>query len=144
NFIAPSLGNGSVLCYMPGDTINQTYTANDVDTADRVVLSLVTASQSGMNFSPSLPTAALNPATTDMSWATTTANWGINTVIIRATDSYTESKDDTVYYIVNNPPVITSAQGNATITAGQAFSYTLTATDVNTAQGDTVSLSHTT
>lgn len=144
NFVAPSLGNGSVLCYVPGDTITQTYTANDVDTSDRVRLSLVSSSQTGMNFSPSLPTAALNPATTNFTWNTSTANWGINTVVIRATDNYTETKDDTVYYIVNNPPVITTTQGNAVITAGQAFSYTLAATDVNVAQGDVVSLSHTT
>lgn len=143
NFVAPSLGNGSVLCYKPGDTISQTYTASDVDTADDVILSLVSGVQTGMSFSPSLPTAAANPVSTNFTWLTSSANWGINTVVVRATDSYTETKDDTVYYIVNTPPAFATSQGNASVTAGQTFSYTFSGTDADIAQGDAISLSHT-
>lgn len=143
NFVAPSLGNGSILCYKPGDTINQTYTASDVDTADDVILSLVGSAQTGMSFSPTLPTAAANPVSTNFTWLTSSANWGINTVVVRATDSYTESKDDTVYYIINTPPAFATSQGNTSVTAGQLFSYTFSGTDADIAQGDAISLSHT-
>ncbi|HEY9178641.1 MAG TPA: putative Ig domain-containing protein [Flavipsychrobacter sp.] len=143
NFVAPSLGNGSVLCYKPGDTISQTYTASDVDTADDVILSLASSIQTGMSFSPSLPTAAANPVSTNFTWLTSSANWGINMVIVRATDSYTETKDDTVYYIVNTPPAFATTQGNTSVIAGQAFSYTFSGTDADIAQGDAISLSHT-
>lgn len=138
NFVAPSLGNGSILCYLPGDTINQTYTATDVDTADDVILSLASTAQTGMSFSPSLPTAAANPASTNFTWLTSSANWGINEVVVRATDSYSETKDDTVYYIINTPPAFTTTQGNTTITAGQLFSYTFGVSDADIAQGDEV------
>ncbi len=143
NFVAPSLGNGSILCYKPGDTINQTYTASDVDTSDDVILSLVGSAQTGMSFSPTLPTAASNPVSTNFTWVTSSANWGINMVVLRATDSYTETKDDTVFYIVNTPPVFATSQGNTSVTAGQLFSYTFSGTDADIAQGDEISLSHT-
>lgn len=144
NFVAPSLTSGSILCYQPGDTINQIYTANDVDTADRVSLSLGTTAQAGMSFSPALPTASANPVSTNFSWATSAANWGINAVVVRATDSYSDTRDDSVFYIINTPPQFATSQGNASITAGQLFSYTFSGTDADIAQGDAIELSHTT
>jgi len=143
NFVSPSPGTGSIFCHTPGSTITTSFKAEDVDTADRVILSLATTSQSGMNFSPSLPTSAANPVSSNFTWNTTTANWGINTVVIRAKDNYNETRDDSVFYIINNPPAFTTTQGNATITAGQTFSYTFGGTDANIAQGDAISLSHT-
>lgn len=143
NFVAPSPTDGSILCYTPGTTITNTFTANDADTADRVILSLATTSQSGMSFSPSLPTAAANPVSTNFTWNTTAANWGINTVVIRATDTYSETKDDTVFYIINTPPVFTTSQSNATITAGQTFTYVMGTNDADIPQGDAVDVEHT-
>ena len=144
NFIAPSLGTGSILCYMPGDTITQIYAASDVDTADRVSLSLATTAQAGMSFSPSLPSAAANPVSTNFSWATSAANWGINAVVVRATDNFTETRDDSVFYIINTPPQFATSQGNANVIAGQTFSYTFSGTDADIPQGDEIELSHTT
>lgn len=143
NFVSPSPGTGSIFCHTPGSTITATFKAEDVDTADRVILSLATTAQSGMSFSPSLPTTAANPVSSNFTWNTTSANWGINTVVIRATDTYNETRDDSVFYIINNPPVFTTTQGNTSVTAGQTFSYTFSGSDANIAQGDAISLSHT-
>lgn len=142
NFISPSPTSGSILCYTPGATITNTFAADDADTADRVSLSLATTAQSGMSFSPSLPTAAANPVSTNFTWNTSSANWGINTVVIRATDTYTETKDDTVFYIINTPPVFTTTQNDVTITAGQFFSYTFGTNDADIPQGDEVGVEH--
>lgn len=143
NFVTPSPVSGSIFCHIPGTTITTSLKAEDADTADKVVLSLATVPQPGMSFSPTLPTTAANPASTNFTWNTTAANWGINTVVIRATDTYNETKDDSIFYIINNPPVFATTQGNAIITAGQTFSYTFSGTDANIAQGDAISLSHT-
>lgn len=143
NFVAPTPGDGSILCYTPGSTITQTYKAEDVDTADRVILSLATSSQSGMSFSPALPTSAANPVATNFTWNTSSANWGVNTVVVRATDTYSETKDDTVFYIINTPPVFTTTQNDVTITAGQLFSYTVGTNDADIPQGDEVEIEHT-
>lgn len=140
NFVSPSPLNGSILCHVPGDSISNTFVAIDVDSTDSVSLSLATPLQSGMSFSPSLPTSAANPVSTNFSWSTTAANWGINTVVIRATDTYSETKDDSVFYIINTPPVFTTTQSNVTITAGQLFSYTFQTADADSAQGDSVSV----
>lgn len=138
NFVAPSPGSGSVYCYLPGSTITNTFTATDVDTADRVVLSLATAAQAGMSFSPSLPTAQANPVSTNFTWNTSSANWGVNTVVIKATDTYTEEQYDTVHYIINTPPSFTTTQSDVSVTAGQTFSYTFGTTDADIPQGDEV------
>lgn len=143
NFVTPSPVSGSIFCNTPGSTITTSFKAEDVDTADRVILSLETTAQSGMSFSPSLPTAAANPVSSNFTWNTTSANWGINTVVIRATDTYNETRDDSVFYIINTAPAFATTQGNATVTAGQTFSYTFSGTDADIAQGDAISLSHT-
>ncbi|MCB0698553.1 MAG: T9SS type A sorting domain-containing protein [Chitinophagales bacterium] len=138
NFVSPSPADGSIFCYVPGSTINHTFKAEDADTADRVILSLASASQSGMSFSPTLPTAQANPVSTNFTWNTTSANWGVNPVVIRATDTYTETKDDTVFYIINTPPVFTTSQSDVTITAGQTFTYVVGTNDADIPQGDEV------
>lgn len=138
NFIYPSPVSGSIFCYTPGDTITQTFQANDVDSTDNVSLSLATTAQSGMSFTPTLPTSAANPVLTNFTWVTSSSNWGINAVVIRATDSYSETKDDSVFYIINTPPVFTTTQADVTITAGQLFSYTFGVADADSAQGDAV------
>lgn len=97
-----------------------------------------------MSFSPSLPTAAANPVSTNFSWATSAANWGINAVVVRATDNFTETRDDSVFYIINTPPQFATSQGNANVIAGQTFSYTFSGTDADIPQGDEIELSHTT
>lgn len=138
NFVTPSPGNNSTLCYLPGATINETFKATDVDSTDSVSLSLVTTAQAGMSFSPSLPTGASNPVSTNMTWNTSSANWGINTVVMRATDKYNDSRDDTVYYIINTPPVFTTTPASTSVIAGQLYSYTFGTADADSAQGDSV------
>lgn len=142
NFIAPSLMNGSILCYRPGDTIRQIYIANDVDTGDRVRLSLMTSPKPGMSFSPVLPTVQANPTSTNFTWMTSSANWGLNMVVVRATDKYSETRDDSVTYIVNTPPLFATTQNSTTVFAGQLFSYTFSGTDADIPVGDSIMLSH--
>lgn len=142
NFIAPSPMSGSIFCYKPGDTIMHTFAANDVDSTDSVYLSLASSGQAGMSFSPALPTAVANPVSTNFTWVTSSANWGVNAVVIRATDSYSETKDDSVFYIINNPPTFTTTQSDVTITAGQLFSYTFGTADADASQGDVVDVEH--
>ena len=54
-FISPTLGDGSILCAIPGETINTTFTALDSTIANTVSLSAQSGALSGMSFSPILP-----------------------------------------------------------------------------------------
>jgi len=141
-FVAPSPGNKSTFCYTPGSSISDTYKASDPDTADRVVLSAVSGVATGMSFSPTLPTGAANPVQTVMSWTPSTSNWGQHTLIMRAIDNYSETSFDTVTYLINNPPVFLTTQGDVTISAGQTFTYTFVTDDANIPEGDEVDIEH--
>jgi hypothetical protein len=142
-FVSPTPGNASTFCYLPGTTISETFRAIDPDTTDSVSISAVTGVAGSMSFSPSLPTAKANPVQTVMTWPTTSADWGQHLLVMKATDKYGESVNDSITYLINHPPVFTSTQPNITIAAGQTFSYTFTTADADSAQGDRVGIENT-
>ncbi|HEY0110103.1 MAG TPA: putative Ig domain-containing protein, partial [Fibrella sp.] len=131
-FVSPTLGNNSAICVTPGQTKTATYQANDPDPLDQVTLSVVSGSAPGMVFTPSAPA---NPGTATFSWTPTAAEWGVYHFKVRATDSYNDFIDNTVHYVVNDPPTITSTPVT-TVFAGQAYSYTVVGDDPNIPQGD--------
>lgn len=136
--VGPSLGNNSFVCATPGTAISQAFQASDPDTGDRVVLT-APVTILGMSFSPTLPTAAANPTSSTLSWTPAASDWGLNRLVMKATDTYTEFAMDTVYYIVNNAPTITSTP-STTVVAGQLYTYLLSASDVNLLYGDKLEL----
>ncbi len=139
-FVAPTPGNKSTFCYTPGSNINDTFKASDPDTADRVVLSAVAGVASGMSFSPTLPTGAVNPVQTVMSWTPASTEWGEHMLVMRAIDNYSETSFDTVTYLINNPPTFTTTQADVIVSAGQTFTYTFGTADANAAEGDEVDI----
>ncbi|XZF14865.1 T9SS type A sorting domain-containing protein [Chitinophagaceae bacterium MMS25-I14] len=132
-----SPGNGSLFCAPPGVPLSTTFQASDPDIHDSVSLSVASGAVPGMSFAPALPTAYHNPVSTTLSWTPAATDWGVHQLVMKATDSYGESTNDSVYYIVDNHPTFSSVPV-LTVFAGQNYMYNGTTADVDIPQGDHV------
>ncbi len=135
-FISPTLGDGSTLCAIPGELITTTFRARDPNTGNSVSLSAESGVIAGMVFSPALPTTFANPISTDLNWTPAASDWGVRTLVMRATNQINFFRRTSVNWVVNTRPIITSVAPSGNIVAGQPFSYTVVATDADIPQGD--------
>jgi hypothetical protein len=130
-------GNNSLFIIKPGDTFTHPVKAYHPTATDGVILTH-TPTPSGMTFTPSFPVAVANPVQTQLQWIPLQSQWGYYKVVYQAQDTfYKEKVYDTVHYIVDNPPKITSTPiiyGYV----GQLYNYLLTATDLDIPYGDKV------
>lgn len=139
-FIAPTLGDGSILCAEPGVPIATTFSARDLNVNNTASISAVSGVVPGMNFSPALPTAFSNTVSTNLNWTPAATDWGVRALVMRATNQINYFRNTTVTWIVNNRPVITSTPVSTSLIVGQPFSYTVVATDADIPQGDHVEI----
>lgn len=135
-FSSSTPGTGSFFCVQPGNTFTQLIEASDPDPLDVVSIS---ASGISASYSPALPTAAANPSSTTLSYSPTSADWGAHVLNIQATDSYGDSRTISWTFLVNTPPVFTSVPVDQ-VNVGQLYSYTITTSDADIAQGDEVGM----
>ncbi len=128
-------GNNSVFVIKPGDTFTHPIKAYHPTVTDGVILTQTGASP-GMTFTPSFPIPVANPVQTGFSWTPLQSQWGLHRVVYQAQDTfYLEKAYDTIYYIVDNPPVITSTP-TIYVYVGDLYNYLLTATDLDIPNGD--------
>lgn len=138
----PTPGTNSTFCVQPGSNVSHTYMATDPDSTDVVTLSATSGVAAGMSFSPALPVTDTGAASTLFSWTPAATDWGLHTLVIRATDKYNDYSENTAFFIVNNAPTFTSLPITS-VNVGQFYSYTVTTDDLNTAQGDEVGVEST-
>lgn len=128
-------GNNSYFVVKPGDSISHPVKAYHPDTLDGVELTL-SGGKPAMNFTPAFPLAVSNPVSTSFKWKPSASDWGLNRVAYKAQDTFHKAVAyDTIYYIVDNPPVITSTP-DTIAKAGLPFTYVLKATDLDSIFGD--------
>jgi hypothetical protein len=130
-------GNNSVYIIKPGDNLTHDIVVYHPTVTDGVNLT-VTNAVSGMSFSPAFPVPTANPVKTTLSWTPTVTQWGLHKVVYNAADTFYKQKAyDTIFYIVDNPPFITS---NPILYAyvGANYNYLLTTTDADIVNGDRV------
>lgn len=142
-FDAPTPGAGSLFCLQPalGQSHSGSIVASDPDPADVVQITQVTGSPASFVLGSTLPTAAGNPSSLSYNFQPSAADWGLYTITASARDSYNEISNRTWKYIVNDPPTFTSTPITSAV-AGSLYSYTITTSDLNTAQGDVVNFHH--
>ncbi len=139
SFSAPTPGNNSIFCTVPGNMLQWNYFASDPDTTDIVTIDATNGVQPGMVFSPALPVVQTAAASTQFTWTPTAAQWGLHLLTLRATDQYGGYTENTAHIIVNNPPNITSTPP-LTVNAGTTYTYVLTTEDLDLPYGDEVSI----
>ncbi len=129
-------GNNSIFSFKPGDTVTHIISASIPDTGNRVILTAATGITSGMAFTPAFPLAIANPATTNFKWIPQNSDWGVKQVVYKAEDTFNhKTAFDTLHYVIDNPPVITSTP-DTTVGVGQTYTYVLSATDLDIPLGD--------
>ncbi|WP_116127175.1 T9SS type A sorting domain-containing protein [Lewinella sp. IMCC34183] len=126
----------------PGETLQFTVQASDLDPSDPVSITQAKHKMSGVDFialgatfTPALPTPPSNPTATLFSWTPTPAQWGHQHVIFTAEDSYTETTTHEVSILVNTTPTFTSTPVTMA-TVGQPYTYAITAEDPDIPFGD--------
>ena len=127
---APTISSTAVTTATTDKTYSYTFTANDGDAGDTLILS-----------APTLPAwLSFNPATGVLSGTPTNAHIGNHAVVLRASDgTMTVNQSFTITVSnTNHAPAITSTVVT-TVSEDTAFSYTFTATDPDI--GDTLTLS---
>ena len=144
-FDANTPGAGSIFCLEPGQSQSQsgTITAFDPDTADVVSITTLTGMPASFALNGSLPSATANPTSLGYNFAPTASDWGQYTLSVTAVDGFNESSTRSWKYIVNDPPQISSTPITSVI-ANTLYSYTVTTSDLNIAEGDEVSFHHVT
>ena len=117
---APTLTNSLSGTATPGQAWSFTATATDADLPDDTLTFALVNAPSGMT---------INGATGAIAWTPQTE--GVFTFDIKVTDHYGKSDQKTFTLTVfDNPPALTNSL-SATVTAGQAWSFTATATDAD-------------
>ncbi|WP_276134907.1 LamG-like jellyroll fold domain-containing protein [Polluticoccus soli] len=133
-------GNNSVFTLKPGDTITHEVAAYHPDSNNKLELVALSGVKAGMVYTPNFPLAKAKFVGTTFKWIPAATNWGINKLVYKATDTiHFESAYDTMYYFVDNPPVITSAP-DTIAKAGVPYTYVLNAYDVDSIYGDKIKL----
>jgi hypothetical protein len=129
-------GNNSIFSVKPGDTLAHIIKAKSLDTAAKISLAIASGYIPGMTFNPTFPLTPANPVSTNFKWVPQASDWGVKRIVYVAEDTFRHQPVyDTIHYIVDNPPVITSTP-DTTIHAGQTYSYVLSATDLDLIFGD--------
>jgi Putative Ig domain len=139
-FISPTLGNGSIACAIPGETINTSFNAKDLNVNNTVSLSALSGIIPGMSFSPALPTASSNPVSTNFSWTPQHTDWGAKVLTMKATNQLGNFKNSSVTWVVDTRPTITSTPESTNLIVGQLFTYTMVAADADIPQGDHIDI----
>ena len=138
--VPPTPANGSVVHATPGSVLSYAIQASDPDATDRVRVMSLTGLPAGASLAPALPTAAANPASTQLAWTPILADWGPHAAIIVAQDTHSEQATHTLNFVINSAPSFTSQPGGLSVPVGQAFVYTITATDPDRPYGDRLAL----
>jgi len=125
--------------FEPGTAIAFTIQASDPDAQDLVQIMSVSGLPSGASLSASLPTAAGNPTSTQLSWTPQASDWGQHNLSFIAKDTYNDQKSHAFSIIVNRQPVFTSSP----VTSGQAnflYSYSISSSDPDQIFGDQLAI----
>lgn len=138
-FTNPTPGNNSIYCVAPGAQVSYSYYASDPDTLDELTLQVHSGLQAGMQFSPTLPIMNMGEVSTGFSWSPSASQWGLHLLTMRVEDSYGIYQDNTVHFLVNNAPAITSVP-TTTVNVGATYNYIVTTQDLDKMYGDTVVL----
>lgn len=133
-FASTTPSTGSVWCLEPnGNGFSTTVSASDPDPND--VVSLSYSGTANGTFGSFMPTPAANPTSVTFSYNPVSTDWGVQTASFTATDSYNDTRTINWTFVVNTPPVFTSTPVTQ-VNVGQNYSYVITLTDADIAQGD--------
>jgi hypothetical protein len=119
-----------------GQAISQNIQISDPDPNDKVQLVSVTGLPAGASFSTILPGTASNPYSNTLNWTPVVSQWGVNTIVLTARDTYGDQTNHTFGYVVNSKPSFTSTQSSTSVVAGQLFTYNITSLDLDIPFGD--------
>src|SRR5690606_809481 len=118
----------------PGAQVSYSYYASDPDTLDELTLQVHSGLQAGMQFSPTLPIINMGEVSTGFSWSPSASQWGLHLLTMRVEDSYGIYQDNTVHFLVNNAPAITSVP-TTTVNVGATYNYIVTTQDLDKMYG---------
>lgn len=138
-FDAPTPGNNSIFCVVPGNNLSYDYHASDPDSTDTLTLQVLSGLMPGMSFTPSLPITAPEMLSSSFSWTPTAAQWGARLLTMRVMDKFGVNNDHTTHILVNHPPAITSSPITSTL-VGSIYSYLVTTSDLDIPYGDIVGI----
>ena len=165
NFIAPTLGNNSLICNVPQGAFSEEYKAEDANLLETVTLSYVvnptlpptplpvppptpgggfpgmSALPPSLSFSPGLPTpTGANPISSTLSGNIIGSDWGIYNLEVTATDNLGQSSTVTNRFIINQDPFFTSPAPATNVIAalGAPFTLVITADDMDIPFGDRI------
>jgi len=134
--VPPTPADHSLVQVTPGTVLSIPVQASSPVATDLVRIAGVAGAPAAMAFGPALPTAAANPTRTQLSWTPVLADWGPHAVTVTASNPANQQVTHTLDFVINSAPSFTSQPGGLTRLVGQAFTYSVAATDPDLPYGD--------
>jgi len=139
----PTPPKGVHIVLAPGETLDEDIQASDPDPTDVVILTASDVAGKGnlpgATFTPTLPTAAANPVSTNIVWVPQPSDWGHNHKLFTATDGIGDKATYELQVLVNTTPVFTSTPVTS-VNATELYSYNITVDDPDIPYGDMVDI----